>query len=279
MALTTTGASASWSPDVTTLAPQDTVGPALILQASTVAGTVEGDRPVVSVLNVTDDDADFFTEGDDIDGTLPTLGETHVVTSKIGMLSRISRELWSQDNVPSMLSESFKRALIRKADAAFLAQAAPTPPDLGPATGLLNVADIHADADPITISLDPLADLIAAIEGDGGTPGIIVCAPDVWAELRKLKTGTGSNQSLIGAGTEDADRRLFSLPVITSAAITAGAGLIIDPTAVVSAVGDVQVATSQDLYFSHDSIALRATWRTGHAVVKPKRIAKFTISV
>jgi hypothetical protein len=33
-----------------------------------------------------------------------------------------------------------------------------------------------------------------------------------------------------------------------------------------------------DQYFSSDSVALRATWRIGHAVVRPTRIGTFTIA-
>ena len=68
-----------------------------------------------------------------------------------------------------------------------------------------------------------------------------------WSELRKLKqSATASNVSLLGAGTTDARQLLLSLPVIVSNAIDDHAGLVIDRTAIVSAVGSVQVATSTD---------------------------------
>jgi hypothetical protein len=55
-------------------------------------------------------------------------------------------------------------------------------------------------------------------------------------------------------------------------------GLIVDKFAVVSAVGAVQVATSEHEYFSSDSLALRATWRFGHVAVRPEQLGKFTIA-
>jgi hypothetical protein len=45
----------------------------------------------------------------------------------------------------------------------------------------------------------------------------------------------------------------------------------------VSAVGPVNIATSDQHYFSSDSIALRATWRIGWNVVRPNRIGVFTV--
>ena len=55
------------------------------------------------------------------------------------------------------------------------------------------------------------------------------------------------------------------------------AGLVIDQSAVISATGPVNVSTSNDLSFDSDSIALRCTWRVGHTVPRPERLAKFSI--
>ena len=51
-----------------------------------------------------------------------------------------------------------------------------------------------------------------------------------------------------------------------------------DAAAVVSAVGQVKVATSDHQYFSSDSVLLSAIWRFGHVVVRPNRIGTFTIA-
>jgi hypothetical protein len=66
--------------------------------------------------------------------------------------------------------------------------------------------------------------------------------------------------------------------LIVSTAVPAYTGLVVDRNAVVSAVGLVMVATSMDQYFSSDSVAVRATWRLGHAVTRPNRIGTFTIA-
>ena len=54
--------------------------------------------------------------------------------------------------------------------------------------------------------------------------------------------------------------------------------LVIDRSAVVSAVGDVQVATSSDVYFASDSVGLRCTFRFGATIVRPDRVASFGVT-
>ncbi|MBB3604531.1 hypothetical protein FHT40_004209 [Mycolicibacterium sp. BK556] len=145
-------------------------------------------------------------------------------------------------------------------------------------------------------SLDNLFDFAEGLPGDAVGPGVncrhvrnlyvrrcglgdhILVDPLGWGELRKLKTASSYNSSLIGAGTTDAARMLLSLPVIVDPAVTDYTGLVIDKRAIVSAVGPVKIATSEHQYFSSDSVLLRATWRFGHVVVRPERLGKFAIT-
>lgn len=278
MATETTSTSAKgWSPDVIEFAASEVVNDALIMQTSTVSGTVEGDDPVVRVVYVDDDTADIVPEGDTIDEADPDLAETLISTVKVAQLIRVSREQYRQAGTSGLLGESVRRAVVKKANAVYLAQPAPTAPATTPAPGLLNIAGIH-DGGAIGTDLDALADAAGHIETHGGSASVIVAAPDAWAALRKLKTGTGANTSLLGAGTDDAQRRLLGIPVLTSAAMPSGNLLLIDKTAVVSAVGSVLVATSEDVYFASDSIGLRCTWRIGQNVVRPDRVAKLTVT-
>lgn len=265
-----------WRPDITTFAAPDVLGEALILRASVVAGAVEGDAPSVRVAYITDDSAQFVAEANPIPESEPELAECVVFTGKISQLIRISREQYSQEGTADQLAGSVARALTRKADEAFLTQAVPTPPATNPAAGLLNIPDT-VEGDPVTDSLDALVDLIATIQTNGGNPSHILVAPDTWAALRKLKYGVDSNQSLLGAGTVDAEPMLLSLPVIANVAVPSMTGIVLDRNAVVSAVGPVQVATSADAFFSTDDIGLRATWRIGQNIVRPDRVGTFTV--
>lgn len=278
MATETTKTSAkAWSPDITAFASSEAIPDALVLQTSTVVGRIEGDEPAVRVAYVDDADADFVAEGAEIPEDDPALSEVLVHTGKVAQLVRLSREQYAQAQTPQMLAESVRRAVTKRANLAYIAQAAPTAPAVTPPAGLVNVAGIE-EGDAVASDLDALVDLIATLESNGATPSHILVDPIAWASLRKFKTGTGSAQTLLGAGTTDATKSLLDLPVIVTSALAGGTGLVIDRSAIVSAVGDVQLATSSDVYFASDSIGIRCTFRFGANVVRPERIGSFTVT-
>jgi HK97 family phage major capsid protein len=110
-------------------------------------------------------------------------------------------------------------------------------------------------------------------------PSHILLSPTAWAEFRKLKVGGAeTNSSLIGAGTNDAQQLLLSLPVLVNVAVPDNVGFVLDQSSVVAAYGEISVATSEHQFFSSDSVAVRCTWRIGHNVVRPSRIGTFTIA-
>lgn len=279
MTTETTGTSAkAWAPDITAYAALDIVPDALIMATSTVAGSIEGDAPSVRVAFATDAAAGFVDEAAPISEANPGLDECVVHTGKVAQLIRLSREQWSQPNTATMLSASVRRAIVKAANIAYLTQVAPVAPAVTPPAGLLNVVGIEAAAADVTGNLDQLIDLIATLEDNGAQPSHIILAPDAWAEIAKMKLGTGYNASLLGAGIETLDKRLLSLPVLVSPAMDTMTGLVVDKSAIVSAVGQVLVATSEHTYFTTDGIALRATWRFGANVVHPDRIGSFLVS-
>jgi HK97 family phage major capsid protein len=274
---TTLTSAGGWSPDVRAIAPQVAIPEALILQTSTVAGSIEGDAPAVRVTYVDDADADFVAEGGDIPEADPDLAEVLVFTGKVAQLIRLSREQWVQDSASGLLSKSVARAVTKRANRAYLAQVAPTTPAVTPPAGLLNVSGI-VNGGAVATNLDALVDLVATLEDNDGTPSHWILSSTAWAKLRKLKTGTGLASALLGAGTSDTVKMLLDLPVLTTPAMTANTGMLVDKNAIVSAVGSVMVAQSEHAFFTSDSIALRCTWRFGQNVVKPNRIGKFTVT-
>ncbi|GAA2015462.1 phage major capsid protein [Brevibacterium samyangense] len=275
MAINTPNAAAAWRPDEYAFAPADAVPEALINQLSTVAGTVEGDAPVVRVAYVDDASATSVPEGAVIEESDPTLAELLIPTRKIALLTQLSNEMFSQDRTPDMISTSVARAIVRKSNEDFLTAPAPTAGESGP-TGILNTAGITTGT-AVTDNLDPITDLLAALEELDGIPTAIVLGPDSWAYLSKIKAGTGSAQPLLGSGVEAGERRLFGLPVVVTNAMTPNTGLIVDTTAVLSSVGQVKVASSDHAAFTSDSVVLRSTWRTGWGVVHPERLGTFTV--
>jgi HK97 family phage major capsid protein len=273
-----TGNSAqAWRPDQFVFAATDVVPDSLILQHSAVRGQIEGDEPVLRVAYVVDDDAQFSAEGDEIPEGEPALNDAVVYTSKITQLIRLSSEQYRQAGTATELARSVARALTVKADNAFVAQAAPTSPATAPVAGLVNVDGVEKQTS-VSTNIDKLVDLEAAVRSNGATPSAWILAPDTWAALRKMKQGgSGSNVSILGAGTDNADARLLSLPVVVNSQVPSKTGLLVDNAAVVSAAGQVRIDTSRDQFFTSDSVAIRATWRTGHAVPRPKRIGVFNL--
>jgi HK97 family phage major capsid protein len=231
----------------------------------------------VRVAYIDDADAEFTAEGATIPEAEPDLAEVLIATGKVSQLIRLSREQWTQPETPSQLAHSGARAVTRRADRAFVDQAAPTPPALGPSTGLLHVTGI-LDGGEVEDNLDVLVDLIAELQQNLSVPSHILLSPTGSAEFQKLKVGgVSTNESLIGAGTTDAKAMLLSLPVVVNIALPAYSGLVIDRNAVVSAYSSVNVNTSEHKYFDSDSVAVRCTFRFGQNVVRPNRIGKFTI--
>ncbi len=274
---TTVNSGAAWRPDVYEFAPVDVVPDALILQCSTVAGDVEGDAPSVHVGYVNDDEAVFKAEGADLDEGNPELAEVLIHTAKLTQMVRMSSEQYNQPSTADQLAQSVNRAIIRRADIAFVAEAAPVGPAVAPMPGLLNVANI-VEGGEVSTNLDAISDLIAQLEDNLATPTAIIVDPLGWSEIRKLKIGSAYNATLLGAGTNDTQQQLLGLPVFVNRAMTDYTGVVVDRYAVVSAVGSVRVATSEHQFFSSDSVALRATWRFGHVVVRPERLGTFTIA-
>ncbi|OBK09166.1 major capsid protein [Mycolicibacterium fortuitum] len=270
--ITTSTADYPWRPDTTYFPASDVVPTALIMQTSTVAGSVDGDQPAVRVAFVDDaESAAYVAEGSAITEDDPGLDEIEVRTKKIARLINLSSEQYRQPNTATQLAESVARDIVRKADNSYIA-------DSGGPVGLTNVPGV-VNGGALGDDLDTLVDLIADIENNGGTPSHIIVNPLAWGALKKLKTATGENQSLVGAGVTDAVPMLLSLPVLKSRFIPAGTGLVVDKTAIISAVGPVNIATSEHALFASDGVQLRATWRIGWGVTRPDRIGKFTVDI
>ncbi len=260
--------------DVRGIAPKDIVSQALILQCSTIAGQVEGDAPSVLVPYVSfEDQPGFVPEGDPIPEAVPDDSQVQIFTGKVAILVPVSREQMGQPDAADLLSAAAREAVIRKANRAFLAQAAPTAPATTPPKGILT--GVTPETDEIADNLDPLVDAIAKIEDDGSQASHILTSPSGWAELSKLKLGTDSNAALLGAGNAPANapvRALLNLPVLVDKDVPADKVAVLDKRGILSVSGPVMLAQSSDYLFNYDGIALRITWRFGSKVAKPDRL-------
>jgi hypothetical protein len=130
----------------------------------------------VHVGYVDDATAVFKAEGDTLDEAQPGLNEVVCYTAKLTQLIRLSREQYMQVGTPDQLSLSVQRAIIRRADIAFLAEPAPTSPAVAPMAGLLNPTGI-VDGGTVATNLDKISDLIAVLEDNLSVPTAIVVDP------------------------------------------------------------------------------------------------------
>lgn len=272
MATTTPTGPKGLYPDQTFVAA-DVVPDALVYQLATVAGNIEGDEPALRVPFVAEDPAaGFVPEGNEITPEDPDLDEILVNTGKIAVLTRMSNEAARYPDAADLVATSLSRAVTVKANTALLGNTANP-------TGLLNVTGIHDGGTLAGDNLDALANAITAVEVAGGTVTDITMDPASWGVLRNLKTQEGSALPLLGAPADQADRRLFGVPVTVTPQMATGTVLVSDRTTIVAAVGPLRLAQSDDHYFDSDSIARRVTWRIGWGVVHPTRLARVGVTI
>lgn len=256
----------AWAMDVQGVAPQSVIPQALVLQCTTKGGEVHGDAPVVRVPRIKILDAGFVPEGSNIPETDPELTEMLIKTGTVAELLKVSRDQLGQDSASALISHEMRRSLIFKADTAFLSQPAPVSPAEFPPAGLLAYA---TDAGPLSGDLDALIDAVSQIEAlPGGVATHILAHPAAYATLRQIKRSSGSNESLLGAGTQPGEKSLLGIPVLTTNALPSDGVLVLDKNYVVSAYTNVDLARSDDFYFNSISVALRASFRFGAGLLE-----------
>lgn len=262
-------------PDVTSIEPVQAIPDALIFTLAQNAGVIKGDSQTARIAYVSDDaDADYYKEGAKIEAKAPQVSELIVPTKKIAIVTVASNEAYGNDGVPGLLSKSLQNSIIKKADRAFLSEAAPAEGTVG-TTGLANLTGL-ADGGTLTDSLDPFIDAIATCSQNGGTPSTIVMGFDSWAYLLKLKDKNG--RAFIGADVANsATPVLFGLPVVLNGQAAAGTALVLDTTQILCSHGNIELAVSEDAFFSNDATGVRVTFRFGFGVTRPNRIVKIKI--
>lgn len=268
----------SLSPDVKALPPSEIIPDALLLQITSKVGVIEGDQPSVRCpfMDATGA-AGFIDEGAAIPESTPTDREVQIFTGKVASFWNVSREQYGQADLSTLLQDAAKRDITQKANTALLSQAAPEGEAVTPPAGILIGITPVSQSIETTQSLDPVIDAVSAVEVDGGKATHILADPLGWAYLSKVKAATDSAVSLLGAGATAADRKLLGLPVLVDKAVPQGTLVVLDRTAVLSAYGSLQLATSTDFAFNQDVVSLRLTWRFGAKVSWPNRIQRVSV--
>jgi HK97 family phage major capsid protein len=254
---------------------QEYLPDSLFNQAATLAGSIQGDQPVIRVPYVAQDPSvGFVKEGAEIGENDPTLSEIQVTTAKLAVIVSQSNESLSYPNAGQLLTVSLTRTLTQKADYVFLNNtpaASTTQP-----TGLLNITGITTGAEwgdsDASTDLDAVANAISLIEANQGTATHLIMSPAAWLHFASLKDKNSNYQ--LGAPGTTVTRQLWGVPVLISTQMPDDSILAIDQTDIVSASTNLQLTLSDQAAFTSDSTLWRCTWRLGWNAVHPNRIVR-----
>lgn len=266
--------------DVAGILPPD-FGPLVIqpffdqsITAMVATTVVTGAKAYRVPLVTADASAAFVEEGAEITPSQPTLAELTIVPTKCAGLTVISREL-SEDSSPQALEivgGSLSRDIARRVDESFFAGlAAPAPAGLTTLAGIQTVTEATAFE-----NLDAFAESIALAETVGSTIDHFVVSPMTALTLSKVRVATGSNQMLLGQdATAAGQRRILGVPVLVSQYVADETAWAIDSSRVWLVVrSDATVETDSSVFFTKDSVAVKATMRVGVGVVHPASVIR-----
>ncbi len=243
------------------------------LQTATVVFTDSKDFRI-PIWNA-DPSAAWIQEGQEIPMSDADVDELVVVPSKLAGLSKISREL-NEDSSPEASAQvglGLRRDLQAKLDAAYFGNmTAPAPQGLGSLTD-----EVTTVAGAFT-NLDVFAEATAGVEALGTTVDTWVAHPTTALTLSRLKKADGSNEPLLALDPTQPSRRVIEgRRLLVSPAVTPGRVWGI-PRARVHVVirRDAEVTIDRSVFFTSDSVAVRATMRVGFGFAHPEAVALVT---
>ena len=258
---------------------------------------IDAISPTVRLPILTSDlESGFVKEMDLISPNDPQLVELLCTPKKLACISVVSREmaLDSQPEVMGVVGSSISRSLARSTDAcAFAASTVDADPGVyslidntdGPTgTACQQVLVMGAFED-----LDPFIEAISKLEVHGAQLNHFFADARTVLALSKIRSFTGtaatSNVPLLSADASAPGQSDVSQPMVrnilgaplhalpASAGVPVGDVVGIDSTRVYSVVREgVTLATSSDLLFDHDAIAIRATTRWSPAFPDPQSV-------
>lgn len=220
---------------------------------------------------VADPGVGWYAELGTISATDPTTAEVEVTPRKVAGITRLSRELRddSSPDVANLVGEGLANQITRSLDAAYLGNTTTNGP-----SGLLSISYTEVDTGTSLTNLDKFIEARYAAEENGSKLTSWIVSPETAEALSKLKTASGSNQSLIQF-VED-DLRVVGLPVLVSNQVDASTLFWGIPKAHVVAVlrQGTEVETSKDAGFYNDAVDIRAVARWGLGFLNPAGVIR-----
>lgn len=218
--------------------------------------------------------AAWVAEGEEITPDDPTLDETAIKFSKVAGLSIVSREM-ANDSSPQaqeIIGQSITRSIIAQVNKAFLGNLpAPAPKGLASVTGVNQV--LMTPGMGTIKNLDKFAAAVSLAEMTGRKITGWIINPTDAGTLALIKETEGSNKRLI-----ESVATLEGLPVHIHADVPKGIAWGVDASYVYAALReDVELAISEQAYFTSDRVAIRATARIGYGFTDPKAITKIEL--
>ncbi|WP_434619274.1 phage major capsid protein [Arthrobacter sp. A5] len=215
--------------------------------------------------------AAWVVEGGEITPDDPTMDELTITPSKVAGLTIISRELAddSSTDAQKMVGDGLARSIVTQINTAWLGSA-PAPAQKG-----LGSLGVNTTAVTGTLAnLDVFAEAISAAEIAGFNLTAFVVHPSDALAIAKLKDTGSSNKALL-----DNPRQILGRPLFVSDKATAKTIWGLDAVQTLTVLReDVQLAVSNEAYFSSDRVAIRASLRVGFGFPQPKAAVKITIT-
>jgi HK97 family phage major capsid protein len=251
------------------------VGPLLVeplrkesiaFQVTTVLETSQTKYRIPKITS--DPSADWIGPNEEIEPSEAAGDEVVIEPEKIAGITYLANELVHDSNPDAARQVGLGLAgdIARKVDATFFGPwvTDPEAPSFNahrPA-GLESIAHANLqriDANPAS-SIDPWTDGFYAAEAQGATVAAWVTTPAVALALAKLKTGTGSNATLLDF--VDGRRTIHGAPVFISPFVTTGTVWGIPRARVFTVLRkDTEITIDKSVRFHHDQTAVRGIMR------------------
>lgn len=228
-----------------------------------------------------DPQAQWVAEGEEVPLSSTQLGEQVIGFNKLAGLTVITREL-ANDTDPSVLNEigaGLARDIARQIDNAFFGS---NEEDANAPAGLEDLENITEIEATTLEDLDVFTEARFAAAQHDATVGAFVAHPTTAQRIAVLKEGSTSARNLLASVPEGDNSGIVAsidgIALRTSTAVTEGTIWAIPNDRVILGIReDVNIQVFDQVFFSSDRIAIRATMRAAFGFLDEGSIVKVTV--